>query len=53
VLLLRPGLEGTSVSTALDRDEVKPLLDSGLSMAEAVMPLTRPEHAEQLPLLAE
>jgi len=53
VLLLRPGLEGTTISAALERDEVKPLLDSGLSMAEAVMPLTRPEHAEQLPLLAE
>ena len=53
VLLLRPGMEGTSVSTALARDDVKPLLESGLSMAEAVMPLTRPEHAEQLPLLAE
>ena len=46
VLLLRPGMEGTSVSTALARDDVKPLLESGLSMAEAVMPLTRPEHAE-------
>ena len=53
VLLLRPGLEGTTVSTARARAEVKLLLDSGLSMAEAVMPLTRPERAEQLTLFGE
>lgn len=53
VLLLRPGTEGTTVSAARERDEVKLLLDSGLSMAEAVMPLTRPERAEQLTLFGE
>jgi predicted ATPase len=53
VLLLQPGAEGTTVSAARDRDEVKLLLDSGLSMAEAVMPLTRPERAEQLTLFGE
>jgi predicted ATPase len=53
VLLLRPGVEGTTISSAHDRDEVKLLLDSGLSMAEAVMPLTRPERAEQLTLFGE
>ena len=53
VLLLRPGLEGTTVSAARERGEVKLLLDSGLSMAEAVMPLTRPERAEQLTLFGE
>lgn len=52
VLLLQPGLEGTSVSVARDREEVKVLLDSGLSMAEAVMPMTRPDRAEQLTLFA-
>lgn len=51
VLLLRPGTEGTTISVARDRAEVKLLLNSGLSMAEAVMPLTRPERAEQLTLL--
>ena len=53
VLLLRPGLEGTTVSATQDRGEVKLLLDSGLSMAKAVMPLTRPERAEQLTLFGE
>ena len=53
VLLLRPGVEGTTVSAASERDEVRLLLDGGLSMAEAVMPLTRPERAEQLTLFGE
>jgi len=50
VLLLRPGAEGTTVSAAGDLDEVRQLLDSGLTMADAVMPMTRPERAEQLAL---
>ena len=50
VILLRPGAEGTTASLARDREEVKRLLDSGLSMADAVIPLTRPDHAEQLTL---
>lgn len=50
VLLLQPGTEGTAVSVARERSEIKVLLDSGLSMAEAVIPLTRPERAEQLTL---
>jgi predicted ATPase len=48
VFLLCPGVEGTTVTAARDRAEVKLLLESGLSMAEAVIPLTRPERAEQL-----
>lgn len=53
VLLLRPAAEGTAVSAAGERDEVRLLLDGGLSMAEAVLPLTRPERAEQLMLFGE
>ena len=53
VLLLRPGVEGTTVELARDRQEVKLLLDGGISLAEAVMPLTRPPHAEQLALLGD
>ena len=53
VLLLRPGAEGTTVCLARDRDEVKTLLTGGLSMADAVMPLTCPERAEQLTLFGE
>jgi predicted ATPase len=48
VLLLQPGGEGTTVSTAGDFQDVRTLLDNGLSMAEAVMPMTRPVRAEQL-----
>ncbi len=53
VLLLRPGAEGTTVALVRDRDEVKALLGGGLSMADAVMPLTRPERAEQLVLFGD
>lgn len=50
IILLRPSTEGTTVSTANERAEVKALLDSGLSMADVVIPMTRPAHAEQLSL---
>jgi len=50
VLLLQPEPEGTKVSPARERDEVRLLLEGGLSMADAVMPATRPEGAEQLTL---
>ena len=50
VLLLQPGTEGTTVTAACAREDVKWLLDSGLSMAEAVIPLTGPGRAEKLVL---
>jgi hypothetical protein len=50
VLLLLPDTEGTSVRPASSFDEIKALLDSGLSMADAVIPRTSPEQAEQLAL---
>lgn len=53
VLLLRPGIEGTAVSVAKDLREAEELLEGGLSLADAVMPLTRPESAHQLPLFAD
>ncbi len=48
VLLLMPGPEGTSVNAAGDFDEVRALLESGSSLAEAVIPQTRPANAQQL-----
>lgn len=48
VILLRPSAEGTTVATAGDRAEARTLLDSGLSMADVIVPLTRPERAAQL-----
>lgn len=48
VLLLSPKAEGTEVRLASGLDEVRELLQSGLSLSEAVIPKTRPERAEQL-----
>jgi len=53
VLLLRPGAEGTEISAASDFHEVKDLLQGGSTLAEAVLPLTRPQKAEQLVLFGD
>jgi len=53
VLLLRPARDGTAVSLASNNDQAKTLLDGGLTLAEAVMPLTRPDNVEQLPLFPD
>jgi hypothetical protein len=53
VLLLSPAKEGTRVQRARDFRDVQSLLEGGASLAEAVLPLTRPDHAEQLMLFAE
>jgi predicted ATPase len=50
VLLLIPGNEGTEVRLAESLKEVRKLLEGGLSLADAVLPRTRPERAEQLAL---
>lgn len=53
VLLLTPSSEGTTVKTAGEFAEVKALLEGGSSLAEAVLPLTRPGRAEQLALFGD
>jgi predicted ATPase len=53
VLLLFPGSEGTEVTTAGSHREIRDLLDGGLSLADAVIPRTRPERAGQLTLFAD
>jgi predicted ATPase len=50
VFLLIPGESGTSVRSASDFKEIPNLLDGGLTLADAVIPLTQPESAEQLAL---
>jgi hypothetical protein len=50
VLLLEPGTEGTSIAPAGSVREIRDLLQGGLTLIEAVMPRTRPAHAEQLTL---
>lgn len=47
-LLLLPETEGTLVRAAGTFEEIKALLDGGLSLADAVIPRTRPEKAQQL-----
>jgi predicted ATPase len=51
VLVLFPSDEGTTVRPAALFEDIEALRDGGLSMAEAVMPRTRPEHVEQLAFL--
>lgn len=48
VLLLLPHPEGTSVRLASEFAEIESLLRGGVSLAETVMPRTRPEKAQQL-----
>jgi predicted ATPase len=53
VLLLIPSREGTEVQTAASQGDICELLDGGLSLADAVMPRTRPEQAAQLTLFGD
>lgn len=53
VLLLVPGREGTEVKTAASDEEIRRLLEGGLSLAEIVVPKTRPERVEQLALFGD
>lgn len=53
VLLLTPTPEGTQVSVASTFPEITDLLHGGSTLSEAIMPLTRPQKAEQLALFAE
>lgn len=53
VLLLEPGAEGTVVKLARDFDDIRALLEGDASLADAVIPRTRPLHAHQLSLFAD
>ena len=53
VILLTPSAEGTKISTAADFREVSDLLAGGSTLAEALLPLTRPKRAEQLALFGD
>jgi hypothetical protein len=52
-LLLLPGTEGTEVIAAGSIEEIRDLLDGGLSLADVVIPRTRPEQAGQLTLFGD
>ncbi len=53
VLLLVPEAEGTVVRPASSFEEVRDLVEGGLSIADAVFPRTEPEGVEELPLFAD
>ena len=53
VLLLRPSGEGTEVTLAGKFQDVRDLLDGGGSLADVVIPKTRPQSADQLSLFAD
>lgn len=53
ILLILPSKEGSEVKVGADIDEIRRLLESGLSAAEAVLPHTRPVNARQLTLFTE
>ena len=49
VALLRPnGSEGTEVCLASEKEDIRLLLEGGMTMAEAVLPLTAPATVDQL-----
>ncbi len=51
--LLRPGTGGTQVTPAASFPDARQLLADGLSLADVVIPRTRPQNAEQLALLTK
>jgi len=53
VLLLLPRGEGTVVTPANELSEVKHLLEGGLTLADAVLPQTKPKESDQLSLLLD
>ena len=53
VLLFIPGTEGTNVTTAANQQDIQLLLQGGLSLADIVVPKTRPEKVHQLTLFGD
>lgn len=53
VLLFIPKEEGTVVTAAAAYQDIQKLLEGGLSLADVVIPKTRPEKAEQLTLFGD
>jgi predicted ATPase len=48
VLLLNPEAGGTSITLASDSKQIEELLDGGSTLADAVIPRTRPQDVERL-----
>ena len=52
-LLIFPGSDGAAAVPAASLDDIRPLLAGGLSLADAVIPRTRPQGAQQLAWFAD
>ena len=53
VLVLTPSSEGTQVSVAQDDQQIKSLLEGGMTIGDAVMPRTAPANSVQLALFGD
>ena len=53
VFLLAPGKEGTEMNVSSNITEIKELLEGGVTLPDAIMPRTKPQLAEQLPLFGD
>ena len=53
VILLKPETEGTRMITADSVQNIRQLLEGGMSIADVVVPNTRPDKADQLPLFGD
>jgi hypothetical protein len=52
VLLLRNTQEGTTIEKVSDIADIKPIVAAGLSIADAVIPYTKPNEIEKLSQLS-
>ncbi len=52
-LLIAPQADGATVASAASRFEIRALIESGLSLADVVIPQTRPALTDQLALFAD
>jgi predicted ATPase len=52
VILLQNTSEGTTVNRVSDVDEIRPIVEAGLSIADAVIPFTKPKNIEKMSQLS-
>lgn len=53
VLMLVPTKEGTKVQVASESEQIRALVEGGLTIADAVLPRTVPQNTEQLSIFGE
>jgi predicted ATPase len=53
VLMLIPTKEGTKIEVASKDSQIRALVEGGLTIGDAVLPRTVPQHAEQLTMFGE